>query len=302
MYNWIGIILCLIALAIVGLSSVWAEQDKVVDTIDQQKHPKTISDVVNPAPTNGAGAIALQVFGICMIILGQVVCASQYVIEEFLLRPPFVAPPMVLVGLEGFWGLIVMVLFVMPGAQLFISGDDVGGVYENSSDSVYKIENSSGLFWLNAIFFVSVLIYNIVGVTVTAEASAIHHTFLDASRTLIIWIASVFIYYFVDESYGEPLTNYSWLQAIGFAILVLGQVVYDGLVRIPGISYVNVDPHSPVMSYSSRLTIPHSVRAGSIFSSPGNRFVSNEKFDGRSSVGSFRLDAGSNTSLLDGSN
>ena len=47
-------------------------------------------------------------FGITIIILGQIVCAAQYIVEEFLLKPPNTATPMALVGLEGIWGTLVM--------------------------------------------------------------------------------------------------------------------------------------------------------------------------------------------------
>ena len=47
----------------------------------------------------------------------------------------------------------------------------------------------------------------------------------------------VFLYYFVNESYGEPLTAYSPLQGFGFLVLICGQLTYEGVIRIPGLKY-----------------------------------------------------------------
>lgn len=40
-----------------------------------------------------------------------------------------------------------------------------------------------------------------------------------------------------DGSVGEPLTNYSWLQACGFVLLIFGELVYDRQIELPLISY-----------------------------------------------------------------
>ncbi len=118
--------MCLTALSLVGLSSVLALQ----------------SD-----DDSATGKEAVSLFELCvgisLIILGQVVCASQYVLEEWLLSPPNTADPLLIVGLEGFWGGLVMLACVLPMCQFVLPGKDVGGVYENSYASVAAIEGNS---------------------------------------------------------------------------------------------------------------------------------------------------------------
>jgi drug/metabolite transporter (DMT)-like permease len=211
-HNWVGVGLCVVSLTLVGISSVMSiEEQPVVVSFWE------------------------ALFGISVVVLGQVICASQYVLEEFLLKPPNDVSALAMVGMEGMWGTLVMGVIVLPLFQYLVPGTDAGGVYENTTDTIGMIVNSFQLKWLLIISFISVLVYNICGVMVTQQASAVHHTFLDATRTIFVWIASVAIYYHPgsDGSFGEPLTLWSPLQLIGFIILLLGESVYDGLVPLP---------------------------------------------------------------------
>ena len=226
MHNWVGVALCVLALTLVGISGVMAieEQPVVVSYWE-------------------------SLFGIAIIVAGQIVCASQYVLEEFLLKPPNDVAAMAMVGMEGLWGTGLMALVVLPLFQYRVGGSDVGGVYENTLDALSMIEHSTQLRCLLVVSFVSVLAYNICGVMVTQQASAVHHTFLDATRTIFVWIASVAVYYHPgsDRSFGEPLTYWSILQLIGFVFLLVGESVYDGLIPLPR-SWVRNEKFDPRMS------------------------------------------------------
>ena len=230
-HNWIGVGLCVLALMLVGFSSVMA--------VDEQ--PITVSAWE-------------ALFGITIVVLGQIVCASQYVVEEFLLKPPNDVSAMAMVGMEGLWGTLLMGILILPLFQYAIPGSDVGGVYENSSDTLAMISNSESLQILLTVCFVSVLIYNVCGVMVTQQASAVHHTFLDATRTIFVWVASVAVYYHpgTGRSFGEPITAWSGLQLIGFVILLMGECVYDGILVLPRW----ISPRYPLDSRMSPVRIP----------------------------------------------
>ncbi len=210
--NWVGVGLCVVALTLVGVSSVMA--------IEAQ-----------PVVVSSWEAL----FGIAVVILGQIVCASQYVLEEFLLKPPNDVSPMAMVGMEGLWGTVLMAGVILPTFQFLLRGSDVGNVYENTYDTLAMIKESVPLQVLLSVSLVSTFVYNICGVMVTQQASAVHHTFLDATRTIFVWIASVAVYYHpgADRSFGEPLTRWSILELLGFALLLLGECLYDGLVPLP---------------------------------------------------------------------
>jgi hypothetical protein len=210
-HNWVGVLMCVVALTLVGISSVMTIEDQ----------PIVVS-------------FWESMFGIAIVVLGQIVCASQYVLEEFLLKPPNDVSAMAMVGMEGLWGTGMMSLIILPLFQYVITGSDVGGTYENTVDTFAMISNSTSLRIVLGISFVSVFVYNVCGVMVTQQASAVHHTFLDATRTIFVWAASVAVYYHpgADRSFGEPLTWWSLLQLVGFAILMVGECIYDGLIPL----------------------------------------------------------------------
>merc|ERR1712110_179276 len=61
---------------------------------------------------------------------------------------------------------------------------------------------------------------------------------LDATRTIVIWAFGLTVHYIDRTSpFGEAWTRYSLLQCVGFVLLVLGQSVYGGVLKVPGIHY-----------------------------------------------------------------
>ena len=207
-HQYVGIGMCVVALSLVGLASVLGRADQIQVT-----------------------SLSQTIYGILFVVIGQILCASQYILEEFLLRPPHDVPPLALVGVEGMWGLVLMGCVVLPILN-FAPGADVFNVVENTTDSLVKIANSGSLQVSLGVYFWTCLVFNICGVMVTHQASAVHHTFLDATRTGFIWLGSLFLFYctVTEHDLGEPLTTYSWLQALGFLVLVLGQLVYNRAV------------------------------------------------------------------------
>eukprot|EP00744_Colponema_vietnamica_P008216 GILI01011743.1.p1 GENE.GILI01011743.1~~GILI01011743.1.p1 ORF type:complete len:445 (+),score=121.81 GILI01011743.1:111-1445(+) len=208
-HNWIGLFLCTLALAMVGAASLYSNQ--------------------------GAADISLELFGIGLIVAGQLVQALQFVVEEALLRDA-AAPPLLIVGMEGVWGVLAMVLFFLP-VIYFIPGADAGS-YENTLDTFAMLKNNPSMWTSLWLYWFAVLAYNICGICVTQLLSAIHHTILDTLRTLCVWGVDLLLFYvFTDGKRGEAWDEWSWLQLAGFFVLVYGTLIYDGLVKLPGLEY-----------------------------------------------------------------
>ncbi|KAF4696740.1 hypothetical protein FOZ60_015639 [Perkinsus olseni] len=158
---------------------------------------------------------------------------AQFVVEEYLLKPPHTLPPLLMVGVEGFWGSLLMLSFALPLLQ-HVPGYDVGGVLENTSDTLMMLRESSVLMSLAVGLFTAFFIYKLSAALVTAQSSAVHRSFLEVTRTLSVWVLSIIMYYTSsDHHLGEPLTWYSIIQAFGFTVLVYGQLIYDDVLRIP---------------------------------------------------------------------
>jgi len=208
-HNWAGVFICTLAGCIIGIAAQSSGGDPTYETL-----------------------------GVVFILGAQFVQASQFVFEELLLHD-FDAPALVVVGMEGVWGLVISVCISIPLCW-YLPGDDVGGHYENFEDSVVKMENSTTLVLVMLAYWVGVLGYNVCAILVTQEMSAVHHTFLDGFRTISVWTVSLLTYYiFPDSGFGEPWNESSYLQLVGFTLMIYGTLVYDGSVGVPGMSILN---------------------------------------------------------------
>ena len=82
--------------------------------------------------------------GIAMALAGCAIMAAQFVIEEKLMAGENI-PPLIVIGTEGCWGVVAMLLVVFPLAAR-APGADVGGCYESLADTTAMLrapENAS---------------------------------------------------------------------------------------------------------------------------------------------------------------
>ncbi|OSX78833.1 hypothetical protein BU14_0098s0059 [Porphyra umbilicalis] len=198
-FNWVGIGLAISGIALVGAANIMGE-----------------SSVTSKADIK---------FGVIIIIAGQVLQASQVVLEEYLLQNLKMTSIRV-VAWEGLFGVMHCVLWVLPLAY-FLPGRDHGRL-EESVDSVYMCAHS----WKVALVLLgdmtAMLAYNVCGMQVTQSLSAVHRVILETLRTLCVWIIDLFLFYFVTNGgFGERWTSYSLLQALGFVLLVTGTLTYN---------------------------------------------------------------------------
>jgi drug/metabolite transporter (DMT)-like permease len=205
--HYVGISLSLVGISTVGVASVLAP--------DQ----------------NNTGTKEQQVMGILLIILSQAIQAGQICFEEHFMRNMDFMKPTLVVGLEGIYGVLLQTLIVLPIAQK-LPGDDVGGRLENTVDTLHMITASKDHVILLSLSVTAVimLFYNVLGMQVTSHLGALFRSILETTRTLLAWIVGLILYYSDVKLYGDPIgeawTNYSYLQAAGFAVLVIGTFVY----------------------------------------------------------------------------
>ncbi|KAF4665041.1 hypothetical protein FOZ61_000265 [Perkinsus olseni] len=207
--NWVGLCICVFGLIPVAIAHVLSKR------------------------TPGRAGSADIALGLGLVLAAQFMRGAQFVVEEYLLKPPHTLPPLLMVGVEGFWGSLVMLSFALPLLQ-HVPGYDVGGVLENTSDTLMMLRESSVLMSLAVGLFTAFFIYKLSAALVTAQSSAVHRSFLEVTRTLSVWVLSIIMYYTSsDHHLGEPLTWYSIIQAFGFTVLVYGQLIYDNVLSIP---------------------------------------------------------------------
>jgi len=194
-HHWGGILLIVLGTVIVGLNTILYPQGEGADV------PR------NPT------------LGNILVIAAQVLAAIQFVVEEKFLSK-YDAPPLQVVGWEGFWGLSMcsVVLFVL----YWIPGSDYGSM-ENAVYAFAQMYYDWKLLLavLGSVF--SIAFFNFFGISITQRISSTTRSTIDSMRTFLIWIVSLIIGW----------EHFSWLQIGGFAVLVLGSSIYNEVLPIP---------------------------------------------------------------------
>ena len=184
----------------------------------------------------GSGSVGQIILGLLLILVGQVIGAVQFVLEELVMETMHVTPTL-LVGWEGLWGVLMFV----PLAPLLTAtpGDPATNPaaaiwHEDFVDGVQQTFSSGDLALLTALNAAALLVYNLVGNMVTKQLSAVMRSILESCRTLGVWVAGIVLYKcFDNHDAGENWTVWSWMELLGFVLLCYGTVAYKEIVAIP---------------------------------------------------------------------
>jgi len=206
--NWAGLLLVLCGTAVVGLDSVI--------------YPQSSATASNPA------------LGNVLIVAAQVVVAIQMIVEEKFVGDRDI-PPLLAVGSEGVFGMIILTIVMafayhIPGVEgLSETPDRLDDVW----DGMQQVFAGGNALLTSAMIAVvlSIAFFNFFGISVTKSLSAAHRMVLDSTRSVVVWIFSLA----VAPPNGDP-QKFSWMQLLGFIILIAGSLVYYEILALPGLS------------------------------------------------------------------
>ncbi|KAJ4459552.1 putative drug metabolite transporter superfamily [Paratrimastix pyriformis] len=206
-FEWVGVLVVFGGEVIVGVACILGT---------------TGSPTGGPAPWQAA-------VGIGVVVFAQFTQSLQAVIEEKLLHD-LDAPPALLVGMQGAWGMLGTLLCMV--VAYFLPGVEGQGLHEDTLDSLVMLARSVLLVGLLAAFTLCILGVNLAGMYITTVASALTRNILDPLCTLAIWLVNLFVHYVISPNYGEPWTIWGWLELAGFMFLCAGMAVYNEMVRL----------------------------------------------------------------------
>jgi hypothetical protein len=204
----------------------------------------------SPMADDGSDNSGKTLTGIILILAGAFVQSLQYAFEERVMNMDEVsAPPLLLIGMEGLWGLIVC-MFVLYPIAYYTPGNDHGSI-ENPFNTIVMIRNSEEIQNVFIIYFLTVLGYNILACLVTFMLNSVYHAilgkfyfiyrmnsllllnynfiyiFLDNFRPLTVWGVDLIIFYYFTTALGEAWTIFSWIQFLGVFVLLYGTAIYN---------------------------------------------------------------------------
>jgi drug/metabolite transporter (DMT)-like permease len=166
--------------------------------------PSAVSNVAHAEPAY---------IGISLVIGAQLFQASMLVIEEKYLSK-YEVPPLQMVGLEGLFGSIFGILLLLNLQHWNI---------ENSMEAMNMISSSTALQLAVGGSILSIAFFNWSGVSVTMSASAVARSTIDVSRTALVWTVELALLW----------NTFSWMQLVGFAVLIVGTLTYNAIIRLP---------------------------------------------------------------------
>jgi hypothetical protein len=177
----------------------------------------------------GATSAKSPVLGVVIIIIAQFFAGGVFATEQLFLEN-IVVHPLQAVGIEGMSGLgyYAIMLPVLNLIPCYNPDMCNGGYVENSIEALRQIGASWEIGLLFIGFMLSISLFNFTGVTTTKKAGALARSTIDTSRTLLIWGFSMLVGW----------EEFIWLQLIGFAFLVAGTLIYNEIVKIPCLGFI----------------------------------------------------------------
>ncbi|KAG1053348.1 hypothetical protein G6F43_004559 [Rhizopus delemar] len=213
-YEWFSLVMVVFGVAIVGLSSVLFPQ--------------------NSPHTQEANEFDYSsLLGVALVLGAQLFTASQFVIEEKIMLH-YKVTPLKAVGLEGTFGL-VSILASMPILHIVLS---------KKYPSFDMIQGYHDFFdhpavWQTGIAIsLSIAFFNWFGLSITSTVSATARSTIDACRTLFIWMVSIYLGW----------ERFSWIQVVGFIVMVTGTFYFNGVLRWPFVKEGDEDERRPLLS------------------------------------------------------
>ena len=210
-HHFLGIFIVICGLIIVGLNAVLFDDNKNTDD-----HPST---------------------GIILVLTGQIFAASMFITEEKLLKK-FNCHPLKVVGSEGCWGVLTYYLLLIIFYNLRCENwaknlkdgiciENLDGElrFEDAPFAIIQILNDYKLDCILLLYISSIAVFNFSGLLVTKHVSSTARTVVDTLRTIIVWVFFLTMPLSIKESF-------SWLQLLGFVILIIGSVIFNEIVEL----------------------------------------------------------------------
>lgn len=204
-----GLSICLVGFVLVGIASIVAPTDPTVINAN-----------------TGVGGIVL---GLVLSVTSIICFGLQFIVEEKIQMTNEI-PPMRMIGLEGLFGVLFMLMWINLSHFIPCPSQSLCNVYSSFEDIIPAVNQifSNGLqmFWCVCTIF-SIMLFNVYGLTLTKNVSSVFRSFWDATRTITVWIFSIMfgLEIFIFKAF--------IIQVFGFIFQIIGNFIYNEVIEIP---------------------------------------------------------------------
>lgn len=133
-------------------------------------------------------------------------------------------------GWEGIWGSIIVTIMLLVFQFIPCSSTTLcsGNVIEDSIGALQELGTSSSQIVYTILLLPLVCLYNTSGTSVTAYGSAAARCTIEQLRNLLVWI-----YFMAVKVNGIYIEQFTWLQLVGFIILLVGILIFNEIIILP---------------------------------------------------------------------
>ena len=138
----------------------------------------------------------MELTGYLLVLVGMVINGFQFTFEERLLARYHIEP-LELVGYEGVFGLIYQTLVVIAfsfvpcpdnfGVEACVFSPDGEPFLEQPLQYFRQLGASAVLMVFCIVGMISIMLYNVLGVSITKYINALARSIADVTRTVLIW-------------------------------------------------------------------------------------------------------------------
>lgn len=208
MHNWLGVGVVTVGFLFVGAASF-------------------IQDPETPKLHDGNDSFWNTLIGLGFLLVSLAFSGFQFTYQEKLMEN-YEFDPRRLVGAESVVGTVSIAVLLMITSIIPCSNPKMCDVtFDNPATGMMQMINNGKILMWAVIAMFSVMLYNLAGLWLTKKVGSVFRIVMDSARTVAIWIISVMIG--LETFYMKRF----FLQIIGFALLVLGNLIFNKIVVVP---------------------------------------------------------------------
>ena len=228
--KWGSLIIIMTGLLVVGMSDILPSvnhENQQIGTnaqspISRASNDLALSKTSNETCSTDGNGLSNEILGDLLIVAAQIFLSAQFVYEEKMLSS-YDIEPLQAVGWEGFYGLIIMSIVLVPlsyintGSCLWSNSPSSPWTLEDPIDGFIQLRNNYLLLGLFCGYVMLVPFYVYSHIAVTKEFSATTTIVLESSRAILVWMISLYVGW----------QDFQYLQLIGFVISTIGIFLYN---------------------------------------------------------------------------
>jgi len=187
------------------------------------------------AGLNG-GETSDAVFGIVCSLFGQFFLAIFVRMETNLLKGKNFHL-MSVIGVEGFFGFLLMLCVVLPVTTTLpkypLGDTNLGRIlHDNMLDGLYMIWNDLNILYLVIAYFLSTIAYKSLRAHIARSMTPMHKALIEPLFMAIIWCVELSINAEGESKFGERITYYSILEFGGLVLILTGSLIANQILRL----------------------------------------------------------------------